>query len=317
VTPRIYILAAIAALFIIAVAAALWNARRHWKAHNHRHGFWYEVSKDFIGPVTLALVGFYFAISLEEHRVTSAEEQSKGAILREIMTSRNGPDVAFFTALGERLTIHLQRYKKHQGKYETLRKGVEGKGNVEGGLLQSYMDKNALFDERALYFFSGMLHVALADFLATKGFILYPRIWMEQAFEGLTNDVVKHFMGTEERDLSAHPEEEAALYRYFGASRAMYHTGNKRSAESVPDLFEFNLMLEEQLQPNASEGYPYYARHVIELQKGFERFQARLRHGDIKPDEIIPIFEAIVGLDDYAFNTFFSKWYKQLTRFSP
>jgi hypothetical protein len=273
------------AVIIYVAIIVVEGLHRHWVVRGFR--FWYEVTKSvtvpIAGPLILAAVGFWFGSQLDRQRTADTDSQSKAAILREHMTTQNGPDVAFFTAIGDRLTVHLQRYKKHRAK-------GQASGNLPG-----YLDANAQFDEQAIYFFYGMFRVALVDFFATKGFVLYPRIWMEQAFEGLSNHVVEHFNDGKESELKSDPEEQAALYRYFGASKAMYHTTSSRDAESIPDLSQFHSLLEKEPQ----------------LKTGFANFQKRLRNGAIQPDEMIRTFEAIVGLDDYAFNTLFTKWYRQ------
>jgi hypothetical protein len=261
-------------------------------ASSDRHRGVYEWCKDFATPLLVVFVGTcltYLSNQQQKH-------ESKDAILREMMTKGNGPDVAFFTAVGQRLTVHLQQYERFDAQAKT--KGTEQEAA-----------KKALFDEKAIYFFYGMFRVAVLDFLATKGYVLYPRIWMEEAFRGLRNGVVKEFIGHEERD-DDFPEEEAALYRYFGASKATYHAGSKRPNEPIPDLFEFALILGDAPPVETGKG-PYYALQVTELREGFQRFQRRLHERKIEPQKIITAFEAMVGLDDYAFNTLFSHWYQQ------
>jgi hypothetical protein len=259
---------------------------------SNRHSRFYEFCKDFATPLLVFALGSWLTYLSNQQQ----KHESKDAILREMMTKGNGPDLAFFTAVGERLTVHLHQYKRF---HEALAKGTGEPETTE----------KALFDEKAIYFFSGMFRVAVVDFLATKGYMLYPRIWMEQAFQGLRDDVVEEFIGHKERE-DAFPEEEAALYRYFGASKATYHAGSKRPDEPIPDLFEFALILGDAPPPEPEKGR-YYALQVIELRTGFLRFQKRLREGQIDPQKIIATFEAMEGLDDYAFNTLFSHWYRQ------
>src|SRR2546421_359346 len=129
-TPIAY---ALIGLFVMVVVGIfVWRRARHLE---ERDEFWYEVCKDFVGPIFVAILGFWVATQFEEQHVTSSKE----AALREMMTTRNGPDVAFFTAVGERLTVHLQRYEK-------LRlKEIQGKPED--------LEKAKLFDERAIYFF--------------------------------------------------------------------------------------------------------------------------------------------------------------------
>lgn len=259
---------------------------------NNKHGRFYEFCKDFATPLLVFAVGSWLTYLSNQQQ----KHESKDAILREMMTKGNGPDVAFFTAVGERLTVHLQRYERFR---ESQVKSAGEAGTAE----------KALFDEKAIYFFYGMFRVAVMDFLATKGYVLYPRIWMEEAFRGLRNDIVEEFIGHKESQ-DAFPEEEAALYRYFGASKATYHAGSKGPNEPIPDLFEFALILGDAPPPESEKGR-YHALQVIELQNGFSRFQTRLRERQIHPQKIITTFEAMVGLDDYAFNTLFSHWYSQ------
>jgi len=271
---------------------------------------WYEIFKDFLSPIILAvlasLLAFVFANKLGQQQQVSSEIQSKEMVLRDMMTKSNGPDVAFFTAVGERLTVHLQRYKELRQK-------------IEQGNATEEMERAADFDQKAIYFFYGMYRVAVVDFLATKGFVLYPRIWMEEAFEGLNHGIVEEFMGTQER-INLHPEEEAALYRYFGAMKATYHTGSKRADESSPDLFEFTLILTNTPSsptPSDTPSNQYYHDSMVnELKKGFSRFQTQLQNNKIDFERIILAVEAMIGLDDYAFNTLFPQWYQQF-KISP
>ena len=293
------------------VATVLWitlaasSAHRYWNRarpsrhdrdekddSEHKHGFWYEFTKDFAAPLLLAILGVGLAYEFNVQRDAEAENQRKAAILRDIMTTRDGPDVAFFTAVGERLTVHLRRYEKFSRSQDHSNVGEDA-------------EKAALFDERAIYFFYGMYRVAWTDFVATKGYVLYPRVWMEEAFLRVTKNVIKDFMCSKEDDLSASAVEQAALYHYFGASRATYHSGSRSPEEPVSDLFKFNHMLED--AETCGGAKPYEA----ELLKGFHNFQERLKKGCIQPEQIITSFEAIEGLDDYAFNTLFSDWYKQ------
>jgi hypothetical protein len=285
------------AVFLVVVVLASLHAHRYWKAHK-KHSFWYEFSKDFASPFLLAVLGGFLAYQFEKQRDREAENERKAAILREMMTTRNGPDVASFTAIGYQLTVHLQRYKRFLKEADESRMVDRERKNL---------DEKALFDEKAIYFFYGMFRVARADFLATKGYVLYPRLWMEVAFDRLTSHVINRLMCMDERELQASPEEEAALYRYFGASRAMY-SSSRNSNLRVPDLSEFAHLVGKQealMAPTTPDDDAMYGA----LRTGFTAFQDRLRSGCIKPDEIIAALEAIEGLDDYAFNTLFSKWY--------
>jgi hypothetical protein len=299
------ILIALALIALALIALALWRGlrseRRYWEQHDHKHGFLYEFTKDFAAPLLLAILGGVLAYEFGKLRAAEAENQRKAAILRDIMTIRDGPDVAFFTAVGDRLKVHLRRYEKFR---QSQSAGPMPRNDCQP---ESDAQKTALFDEfdeRAIYFFYGMYRVARLDFLTTKGYILYPRIWMEEAFYRVTDKIIKDFMGgKKEDDLCASPVELAALYHYFGASKASYYTGSKRPDDAFPDLFRFNKMLENATQSTCEDPY------VAELRKGFQDFRERLRKKRIPWQEIITSFDAIEGLDDYAFNTLFSKWY--------
>jgi hypothetical protein len=243
-------------------------------------------------------LGVFLAYQFEKQRDAEAENQRKAAILQDMMTTRNGPDVAFFTAVGDRLTIHLRRYEIYRD------------ARSDPNLAKQY-ESMELFDERAIYFFYGMFRVARVDFLATKGYVLYPRVWMEEAFARITESVINEFAGSAENTLDVSPIEQAALYHYFGASNATYHTGSKRADTSFPDVFEFNRLLTAAEQSKPPEP------HIGELLKAFQNFQRRLRDKPIDSKRLITSFEAIIGLDDYAFNTLFSEWYKQVRSEPP
>jgi hypothetical protein len=301
---------------ILWIALAAWSAHRYWDSskadkddREHKHGFWYEFSKDFAAPIMVALVALVFGVYAERQKDFEAENQSKAAALREVFTKGNGPDVAFFTAVGERLTVHLQHYAK-------LRHEVQVQVHATEEAKKSISDA-ALFDEKAIYFFYGMFRAARVDFLATKGYVLYPRIWMEVAFERLTNHVIERFNGGPEEEPQTSAEEEAALYGYFGASKAMYNASSRHGTESGPSLFDFALMLVDRSQLGAADTTIDKAPEVAALQRGFDNFQKRLRSHKPDPNEIIAVFDAIVGLDDYAFNTLFADWYHKTSYKAP
>jgi hypothetical protein len=204
---------------VLLIAAAALKDHQHWSEHHEKHGFWYEVTKDFVGPLVIAGAGLYFGYQLEKQRGLEAENQSKATILRQMMTSRNGPDVAFFTAVGEQLTTHLQHWAKLRQEIDLRKDATEETKNA--------MREEAVFDEEAINFFYGMFRAARIDFLATKGYVLYPRIWMEVAFERLTQHVNDRFLGASEQDWQVSAQEQAALYQYFGASKAMYSASSR------------------------------------------------------------------------------------------
>jgi hypothetical protein len=316
-TQEILIATAIGTIaLILIVVLGLWSYR-YWEQHNHKHGFLYEFSKDFAAPLLLAFLGVFLAFEFnknqqkqrdaeaanqQKQRDAEAENQRKAAILRDIMTTRDGPDVAFFTAVGDRLRVHLRRYEKFRSFQSAGPMPRNDRQPESDGQNTALFDE---FDERAIYFFYGMYRVARLDFLTTKGYVLYPRIWMEEAFSRVTDKIIEDFMGVKEDDPGASAVEQAALYHYFGASGASYHTGSKRPDDAFPDLFRFTKMLENATQSTSED--PYEA----ELRKGFQDFRERLRKKRIPSQEIITSFDAIIGLDDYAFNTLFSEWYKK------
>jgi uncharacterized membrane protein YraQ (UPF0718 family) len=140
-----------------------------WERNNHQHGFSFHFTKDVViplfTPTIIAILGIWFTYLSDRQRNSDAENQKQAEIMRDFVTNRNRPDVAFFTAVGTQLTIHLQRYQKVRGQPEAKELKKEA--------LEKFLDKNALFDETAAYFFSGMFRVALIDFYATKGYVLY------------------------------------------------------------------------------------------------------------------------------------------------
>jgi len=305
-TEKILIAVAIVAIAITLIGFALrrplLRERRYWEKHDHKHRFSYEFIKDFAAPLLLAVLAGFLAYEFNVQRDTEAEKQKEATALLEVFTKGNGPDVAFFTAIGDQLTLHLQRYRN-------LLDVADKKSDQER---KAYLDARAMFDEKAIYFFYGVFRAAQIDFLATKGYVIYPRIWMEVAFEGLCDHIVGCFMDVDERKPEADPREEAALYHYFGTAKTMYTAGTRRPSDPVPDLFGFVRLLKEfegKIPAEITDNTPY--EQV--LAKAFAAFQARLRDRNHHPDsdEIIAAVDAIVGVDDYAFNTLFAGWYHQ------
>lgn len=258
-----------------------------------------------------------FETFLSDYQGAREDGQKKAEVMRDFVVTRNRPDVAFFTAVGLRLTIHLRRY-------ESIR-AEASKNKLTDQALSKYLDEKGAFEERALYFFAGMYRASLVDFYATQGYVLYPRIWMEESFDTIANSIVTQLMGGSEDSISVSAEEQAAIYKFFGTLKATYHSKRDPDKETAPenpnsaapkrgfakevgqDLFEFNLLFSEQREYKD----PYFAKCIETLKDGFGRFRARLREGKIRAQDVILACETLVGIDDYAFNTLFSSWYQQ------
>ena len=263
-------------LVIIVILLAL---AKKWAPDRWR---WLKVT---ITPLALLLLGVGFGIMTESQRHADDENQKKGELLGQIITSHDRPDIAYLTAVGDRFVLHLRRYQNLREK-----------------------KKDTEFDEYAAYFFYGMFRIGLVHFYATKGYALYPRLWMEQAFDNLAKKVIEEVQDKKETDPEPYlAKEEAALYKYF---RPIYQTSKQEQTtkqhRGEPDearvmLNFYNWLKEKETDASSKE-------FKEALQGGFKRCRDRLQDQKVVRT-LIQIFEAITGLDDYAFNEVFAGWY--------
>jgi hypothetical protein len=258
--------------------------------------FWKGIGVPLATPVLVALLGIMFSQLSETHN----DNEKKVELLREVLASKDRPDIAFITAVGDHLVLHLKRRDRI---ITELRKSP----NAENL-------KNAkIFEEGAAYFFYGMFHAALIDFRASKGYQLYPRLWMEEAFDRLADRVDTLASDKPDLHLDTVGIEEAALYKYFGAAAATFKTITDRAGEPTKSaiLFNFNLILEGKVKSTHQD--EYQERFESDLHKGYDNFQKRLNGQGSDPIHVEKLelaIAAITALDDYAFNKLFGTWYQ-------
>jgi hypothetical protein len=310
-----------------------------------KYWFWKNIGVPLATPLAVALLGVGFGIFSDRQKALDYDYQKKVELLREVVASKDRPDTAFLTAVGDRLTLSLERRegilaqgkstgqakrKRHltprllgtspgdrrcpvlQG--EAPRRDHAARSDRGRELVAAIQGGNAeqQFEERAAYFFFGMLHSALIDFHASKGYQLYPRLWMREAFSRLGDRVDRLVFGAKESSPNVSGTEESALYKYFGAAAATYKNITDHSGEPTKAavLFDFNLMLDGLLRKPG--GNHDSSKDCLEaaLRLGCEDFQEHLKDGTLNAKNLKLTIWAIAALDDYAFNKLFAAWDK-------
>src|SRR6202035_3481837 len=266
--------------------------------------FWRFAGVPLATPVLVAAFGIVFSLLSD----ANYDHQKKGELLREVVASKDRPDIAFITAVGDQLVSRLKSRDKIIASEKTADNNI-------GPAARSDLQRAQTFEERAVYFFYGMFHSALIDFHASKGYQLYPRLWMEEAFFQLTNRVNELANGGQDETHTYQSEIElSALYKYFGAAAATFKNITDRPGEPTKAavLFDFNLMLDRvERRTDPSLANDQYQIHLEDtLRKGCERFQARLNSGAINVQQLELTIATITALDDYGFNKLFATWYQ-------
>jgi hypothetical protein len=293
---------------LVIIAAAVVGIAAGWAAWiistaQQTNASLFGLLKDIVVPVSLqvavAIFGAAWALVNQIHEHTAAEIQKKAELLREIVASHDRPDIAYLSAVGDGYVLHLHRYQQLAAMIKT---------NND----QKCLDE-LRFEEYANYFFYGLFREGFTEFHAVKGYELYPRLWMEEVFFKLVNNVITNSLGAPVSDAHLRGEEEAALYKYFrpAFSATTEHQGN---ASDSPALFNFYLLLSSNIIPSGMETNKDYAAMTDELRTGFTNYQQRLTKDQINIGEIFTACDALVGIDDYAFNALFADWYKYGTK---
>lgn len=237
-----------------------------------------------ITPVVVVALGFWFAIQSDRRQRAESERQRQASVMKDLIVSQDRANTSSFLAVGTQLSNHLQRY-------------------VSGNKLH----KNTDFDEEAIFFFYGMHRAALVNLHATEGNLVFPRVWMEEAFENMASHVVEAILGTTELDPALPADGEAVLYAYFGARSDSSRTATEQAkhSEAGPLLFSFHCLLHDTTK--ASD--PIIALEGELLRNQFHDFQERLHNQKIKPSEVMDTLFAMDALDVYAYNNAFADWY--------
>lgn len=230
-------------------------------------------------PVVVVLLGIFFALQSDKRQRAEAERQRQTSVMRDLIISQDRAETSSLLAIDARLSDHLHRY--HLG----------ARGS----------------NEEAAFFFYGMHRAALVNLQAREGNLVFPRLWMEEAFATLANRVVEIILGGTPRDLAFSPEGEAVMYHYFGT-----HSGSNRKegelerhSDTGPLLFQFHCLLHDITNPTD----PVAVAEKEALKKEFGRFQARLDAKEFTPEKVINTIFAMDVLRAYAYNNTFATWY--------
>lgn len=239
-----------------------------------------------ITPVIVGALGFWFAIQSDQRQRSETEREREASAMRELIVSQDQRNTSFLLGVDNQLVIHLQRYLlSKQGKEK----------------------KPTDFDEEAAFFFYGMHRAALVNLQASEGNLIFPRLWMEEAFAALAQYVVDNIRGAEEVDPNVPPEAEAAIYAYFGVRGETNSSGSEdsRPVGTGPLLLKFHCMLLEKDKP----ADPVLALEREVLKSEFRNFQERLHNEAFDPGHVIDALIAMQALNTLAYNSTFAGWY--------
>jgi hypothetical protein len=140
----------------------------------------------------------------------------------------------------------------------------------------------------------------MINLAATEGNLVFPRIWMEEAFDELAENVVVRIRGAEEYDPSISAEGEAITYQYFGG-----YASGKSTDRPLPSLFAFHWLLHG---VNITS-HQVSAIEADALQREYQRFRERLRTDQFNAHEVMMNLRAMRALSTYAYNNTFAEWY--------
>lgn len=293
---------------VLLVGVAIFLRLKHFKGDAPL--FWEKIGVPLATPIVVASLGIMYTALSDAQRISDRNGQKKAELLREMVATKDRPDVAFLTAVGDQLVLRLNRR-------DALLKDKSGQ------LTAAQKLERLSYEERAAYFFYGMFHVAIVDFYASKGYKLYPRLWMEEAFSGLSDQVTSLvYGGHDETSLAVPKFEEDALYNYFGAAAATFKniTESQGQPTKAALVFDFNLMLDHEIRRPDLPLDRYQLKVDQEIREGCARFQGRLNSSGpdrINVEELELTIAAIEALDDYAFNKLFAIWYQGSGDASP
>lgn len=279
---------------ILLVVARFWFARTGASGETVNQRFLKDIFMPLATPLAGGILGIGIALYQDEQQGIEEDQQKKAELLREVIASQDRPGVAFLTAVGDKLVLHLER------RQDVVAKKPEG------------WEEKKKEEEIAAYFFFGMFRAAVTDFHATKGYQLYPRLWMEEAFLGLVRQVISlGYDGLPETDPRVSVIEESALYKHFGQAAGIYKTIADRPGEpkKATVLFDFIRLIRNPNPGSNVQISDLEREHFQRLREGFEDFRKRLDKGCLKGDLQVTI-DALTALDDYAFNKLFATWYQ-------
>jgi hypothetical protein len=193
--------------------------------------------------------------------------------MKEIISSRDRQEAAFLLTVDTELMAHVMRY-------------------------QTTDSPGRDFDAEAIFFFYGLHRADLVNLSASKGVLLFPRLWIQDAFFTLAEHIVTNVLGAGEFDQAISPQSEAVIYKYFT------QTPNDTKEKATPLLIDFHAFCVHGKSPLLSTD------EAEVLKAEFLRFKDRLAQNKIDTDHLNDDVLAMNGLFDYSFNYMFADWYR-------
>lgn len=248
-----------------------------------------DVVVPVITPLVIVTLGFVFTLQSEKrqrHETELQYQQQRAdqqiAVMREMMVSQDRRDISTILAIDTQMAVHVRRLQ------------------ANSPIVDSYTN----FDEEALFFFFGLHQMAMVNVWASKGNVIFPRLWMANAFEALLENVLTNVYGTDYMDPALNPKIEAVMYKYFAGT-----VSDNSGTKTPPLLMDFHNLLENNQDARLTR------EETDTLVYAFHQFQNRLHKNKIRKDELINDLLAANGLVEYSYLGIFSDWY-QLPQYS-
>lgn len=252
--------------------------------------------------VVVALVGIGFALESSRRQRADAEADQQTSLMRDLMISQDRREAAHFFALHLNLGIHLNRYMQMVDMPQ-----------------DPALDKRIGFEEEAIFYFYLKHRAALVNLRASKGNLIFRRVWMENVFEQLAIHLVETILGARERDPNVSAEGEAATYRLFAVrGPALSETNDEPKRPEGYHLGGYLVLSDFHRLMNDESTIESQDPDVRQIKTDFGRFQKRLHNGDEKPPvdpfidkvELINSIRAMQGLVAYSYQNLLLAWYQ-------
>jgi hypothetical protein len=257
-----------ALISILIIGAIIANKRKNaWS-------FLKDLIVPMVTPVVVGLFGFWFASQQYQQQAADAERQQQTIVMRDIIASQEHRDISLLSAVDSQLMYHLVRYCRTNDQFRT-------------------------FDEEAIFYFYGLHRAELVNLIATKGGLMFPRIWIEDVHYKLAVDVVFQILGANEFDPHISPMGEAVIYKYFGNASA----DDGKVLGKTPLLIDFHSFLTKTNDSTLT------AEEAGILCGEFHNFQKRLQNNEIDRGKLIYDIIGMGHLAVYCYNNTFAYWY--------
>jgi hypothetical protein len=269
----------VVAIPIVVILRLGWTApEKH--APDHLWRYLKDLAVPLVIPTLAVIITVWFTKQSERRQRAEAESDKQTAIMREVMVSKDRNFISYIIAVDSQLIGHL---------------------------LRSTNSQPDSFDAEAAFFFFGLHRAALINLEASKGNLVFPRVWIEEAFHEMAKNVVTNILGADENSPQVSAIGEAVMYKYFGSANNddSGSSGKDEHSRSGPLLIDFHRLLAE---TNPIRSSPKDAEDLKVLSEELGKFRERLKNKKMV-NELIEDLLIMDALVYYSYNSVFGNWY--------